>query len=77
MTCDVRVQLMEVWCAVASCNVRAESILVVTCDVRACGAFSGFQSAIAISHIFFGKNEWNDVWNLLSFGEYYDSVAQK
>ena len=39
MTCDVRLQLAEVRCAVASCNVRAEPILAVTCDVRACGAF--------------------------------------
>ena len=38
MTCDVRLQLVEVRCAVASCDVRAEPILVVTCDVRACVA---------------------------------------
>ena len=56
MTCDVRPQLAEERCAVASCDVRAEPILVVTFDVRACGAFSGLQSATAISHIF-GNNE--------------------
>ena len=39
MTCDGRLQLEEVRCVVASCDVRAEPILVVTCDVRACGAF--------------------------------------
>jgi hypothetical protein len=39
MTCDVRLQLAEVQCAVASCDVGAELILVVTCDVRACSAF--------------------------------------
>ena len=39
MTCDVRLELAEVQCVVASCDVRAEPILVVTCDVRACGAF--------------------------------------
>ena len=39
MTCDVRLQLAEVLFAVASCDVRAEPTLVVTCDVRACGAF--------------------------------------
>ena len=39
MTCDVRLQLAEIRCAVASCNVLAEPILVVTCDVCACGAF--------------------------------------
>ena len=39
MTCDVRLQLAEVQCVVASCNVRVELILVGTCDVRACGAF--------------------------------------
>ena len=56
MTFDVRPQVAEVRCLVASCDVRAEPILVVTCDVHACGAFSGFQSATAISHIF-GNNE--------------------
>ena len=35
MTCDVRLQLAEVRCAVASSNVRAEPILRVNCDVRA------------------------------------------
>ena len=39
MTCDVRLQLVEVRCAVASCDVRAEPILVVTCNVHACGEF--------------------------------------
>ena len=59
MTCDVQLQLAEVRCAVVSCDVRAEPILVVTCDVRACGAFSGLQSATTISHIF-GNNERTD-----------------
>ena len=36
MTCDVRLQLAEVRCAVASCDVCAEPILVVTCDVHVC-----------------------------------------
>jgi hypothetical protein len=35
MTCDVQLQLAEVQVAVASCDVRAEPILVVTCDVCA------------------------------------------
>ena len=39
MTCDVGLQLEKVRCGVASCDVRAELILVVTCDVRACPAF--------------------------------------
>ena len=39
MTCGVRLQLAEVRCAVASCDVRSEPTLVVTCDVHACGAF--------------------------------------
>ena len=39
MTCDVRLQLVEVRCAVASCDVCAEPTLVVTCDVCVCGAF--------------------------------------
>ena len=52
MTCDVRPQLAEVQCAVASCDVHAEPLLVVTCDVCSCGAFSGLRSATAISHIF-------------------------
>ena len=51
MTSDVRLQFAEVWCAVASCNVRAELILVVTCDVRVCGAFKGLRSATAILYI--------------------------
>ena len=38
MTCDVRLQLAEVRSAVASCDVRAEPILVVICGVCACGA---------------------------------------
>ena len=38
MTCDVRPQLAEVQCAVAHCNVLAEPILLVTCDVRACAS---------------------------------------
>ena len=62
----MRPQLAEVRCGVASCDVRAEPILVVTCDVRACDAFSGLRSATAISHIFTAiHNERNDDWNLL------------
>ena len=76
MTCDVRPQLTEVRCAVATCNVRAEPILVVTCDVRACSAFSGLQSATAIWHIFC-NNERTDKINQLSFCICYDFVAQK
>ena len=38
MTYDVRPQLAEVRCVIASCDVRAEPILVVTCDVRVCSA---------------------------------------
>ena len=52
MTCDVRLQ-------VVSCDVRSqvgmcgcEPTLVVSCDVRACGAFLGVRSAIAILHVF-------------------------
>ena len=52
MTCDVWPHLRKLQCAVASCNVRAEPILIVTCDVRPCGAFSGLQSATAILHVF-------------------------
>ena len=54
MTCDVQLQLTEVRCAVASCDVCVKSlepILVVTCDVRACGAFYGLHSATTILHI--------------------------
>ena len=40
-------------------DVRAEPILVVTCDVRVCGAFSGFGNETAILHIF-GNNERTD-----------------
>ena len=39
MTCDLRLQLAEVRCAVASCDVHAEPTLVVTWDVSACSAF--------------------------------------
>ena len=34
MTCNVQLHLAEVRCEVASCDVRAEPILVVTCDVH-------------------------------------------
>jgi hypothetical protein len=51
MTCGVRLQLVEIRCAVASCDVRAEPTLVVTCDVHVCGAFQGLRSVTAISHI--------------------------
>ena len=50
MTCDVRLELTEVQCAVASCDVHVEPILVVTCDVRACGAFYGLRRATTIWH---------------------------
>ena len=59
MTCDVRPHLCKLRCAVASCDVLAGPFLVVTCDVRACSAFPGLQSATAIFHIFFGNNEGN------------------
>ena len=52
MTCDVQLHLRKLRSAVASCDVCAGLILVVTCDVRACLAFSGLQSVTAISHIF-------------------------
>ena len=39
MTCDMRLQLAEVRCVVASLDVCLAPILVVTFDVRACGAF--------------------------------------
>ena len=63
----MRLQFAGVGCAVATCSVLAEPILVVTFDVRVCGAFSGLRSATAILHIF-GKNERTDNQNLLSFG---------
>ena len=69
-------QLAEVRCGVASCDVHAESILVVTCDVHACGAFSGLRSVTTILQIF-GNNERTDNRNLLSFGVSYYFVAQK
>ena len=61
---------------VGICDVHAEPILVVTCDVCVCSAFSGLQSAITISHIF-GNNERTDDLYLLSFGVSYIFVAQK
>ena len=39
MTWDVWLQLAEVRCAVASCDVRVEPTLEVTCNVPACGVF--------------------------------------
>ena len=59
-----------------TCDMHAEPILLVICDVSACNAFSGLRSATTISHIF-GNNERNDDSNLRSFGVSYDSVAQK
>ena len=76
MTCDVWPQLAEVRCAVATCDVRAEHILVVPCDVCACGAVSGLRSATAKLHIF-GNNERTDDINLLYFCVNYYFVAQK
>ena len=71
MTCDVRLQLAEVQCVVARCDVHAEPVLVVravyfkACEVR--------------PHIanYFGNNERTDDCYLLSFGVSYDFVAQK
>ena len=74
MTCNVQLQLSEVGCGVAGCDARAEPILVVTCDVGSCGAFSGLQSATATLHIFH-NNERTDKLNLLSFGVSYYFVA--
>ena len=54
MTWDVLLELAEVRCATASCDVHAEPNLVVTCDVHA-----GLGSATPISHIF-GNNERTD-----------------
>jgi hypothetical protein len=59
MTCNVQLQLSEVGCGVAGCDARAEPILLVTCDVGSCGAFSGLQSATATLHIFH-NNERTD-----------------
>ena len=42
----------ELRCAVASCAVLVQTHFFESCDVRACGAFLGLQSAIATSHIF-------------------------
>ena len=44
-TCELR-------CAVASCDVRVRTHFVETCDLRACGAFSGLRCAIASSQVF-------------------------
>ena len=75
MTCDVRPQVAEVRCAVASCDVHAEPILVLIA-MCVCGAFSGLWNATTISHIFWQKwKNWQ--FNLLSFGVSYDFVAQK
>ena len=52
MTCDVRPHLPKLRCAVKSCDVCAEPILVVTCDVRECGAFLGLRGVTAILHGF-------------------------
>jgi hypothetical protein len=72
MTCDVRLQLAELRCAVASCDVRAEPTLVVTCNVRACDVF--FKKLAKCDRNiaqYFGNNERN--W--LSFGVSYNFVA--
>ena len=52
MTCDVRLQLVEVRCAVANCDVRAEPILVVTCDLCAFSAFQGLRRATTYRRLF-------------------------
>jgi hypothetical protein len=66
MTCDVRLQLEEVRCAVASCDVHAEPILVVTCDVRSVH-FKACEVRPHVAH-YFGNNERTNDSQLLSFG---------
>ena len=41
VSCAVRLHLRKLHCAVASCNVRANPILVITSYLRFCSAFSG------------------------------------
>ena len=69
----------DLQCTVTSCNVHAEPLLVVTWDVSECGAFCSLQSATTILHVLLAimKEMKIDIRNLLSFGESYDSVAQK
>ena len=64
-------------CTSASCDVRADPILVVTCKMRLCGAFSGLRSTTTTSHVLLAIMKENDNRHLLSFGLSYDSVAQK
>ena len=52
MTCDVQLQLVEVLCAVATFDVCAEPIMIVTWDVRVCGALQGLRSGTAYRRLF-------------------------
>ena len=47
---DLRCAAATCRCALASCKVRLDPILIVTCDVHACGAFQGLRSVTAISN---------------------------
>ena len=75
MTCEEQQQLVEVRCVVASCDVRAEPILVVSFDLRAMH-FKACEVQCNITH-YFGIIETTAFRNLLSFGVSYDFVAQK
>ena len=59
-------------------DVRVEPILIVTCNVCACGAFSDLQSATSISHISLAimKDMTMKIYLFIS-GVSYNSVAQK
>ena len=61
ITCNVWLQLAEMRCVITSCDVLVEPMLVVTCNVRACGAFSGLRSTTAILHIC-GNNKRDFFW---------------
>jgi hypothetical protein len=78
MTCDVRLQLAEVRCAVASCDVHAEPILVV-CNLRCACVRCILRLGKCDRNIahYFGNNERTDDANVLSFGVSCDFVAQK
>ena len=73
MTCEEQQQLVEVRCVVASCDVRAEPILVVSFDAM---HFKACEVQCNITH-YFGIIETTAFRNLLSFGVSYDFVDQK
>ena len=65
--------LWKLHCAIASCNVCAEPILVITCYLRFCSAFSGnivcflaIMKEITIQFAFLSYDSVAQIWKILA-----------